>query len=253
MSLIKRITILAALAAMAGGMSGCGPDYFNWLLGRLTDCAHGEMAGTEEACDIGARGAPPEPDPEAEPPPPVVEPAPPVVEPSAAAAGPRGERFQARFAGKLRGNLVTFKRPGGAGASNVVLRGRFRLSFPGNPRLGRRFSSGRWTSRGDLNYKIGSRKVTGDAYMLLRFRRPGAGSLCLSVRGQARGMKGRKVQTRGSFVALGGTGEGAKMVGSGSFSQLSGRTGGGLRGRGRLHTGTSRPLPALCDALAQVR
>jgi hypothetical protein len=253
MSLIKRITILAALAAMTAGMSGCGPDYFNWLLGRMTDCAHGETAGTEEACNIGARGAPPEPDPEAEPSPPVVEPSPPVVEPTAAAAGRRGEQFRARFTGKPLGPIVALKRPGGAVISNLVPRGRFRVSFRGNSRLGRRFSSGRWTLRGDLNYKIRSRKLTGDAYMLLRFKRRGTGSLCLSVRGHARGIKNRKVQVRGSFVALGGTGEGAKLVGSGSFSQLSGRSSAGLRGRGRLRIGTTRPLPALCAALAQMR
>jgi hypothetical protein len=245
MNLIKRITILSALAAMTAGMSGCSPADIDWLLGRLTGCAHGENAGSEEACDIGVRPIVPRPHPG---PPP--DPLSPVVDP--AAAGRRGEPFGARFTGKPLGRIVALKRPGGAVISNLVLRGRFRVWFRENSRLGRVFTSGRWISRGDLNYKIRSRKLTGDAYMLLRFRRPGAGSLCLSVRAQARGMKDRKVQARGSFVALGGTGEGAKLVGSGSFSQPSGRSGGGLRGRGRLRTGTRRPLPALCAALAQV-
>jgi hypothetical protein len=147
---------------------------------------------------------------------------------------------------------VIFKRPGGAGATNVVARGRFSGSFVGDSRPGRRFSSGRWISRGELNYEIRSGKVTGDAYMLLRFKRRGAGSLCLSVGVKAPATKRGKVRARGSFIALGGTGEGAKIVGSGSFSQLSGRRG-RLRGRGRLQTGTTRPLPALCAALAQMR
>ena len=292
MSLIKRITILAALAAMTAGMSGCkiGPH----LLKALTACAYGTVGACEDpyydedeepgwggpppgeatpppggVTDPAGEGTPGPADPTAPPGDPTPPPgegmpprgdraAPPNEVPlhiargsSAGAAGARGERFRARFAGKLRGRLVTFKRPGGAGASNVVVGGRFRVSFLGNSRLGRQFSSGRWTSRGDLNYKIRSGKLTGDAYILLRFRRPGAGSLCLSVRGQARVMKDRKVQARGSFVALGGTREGARIVGSGSFSQLSGRSSAPLRGRGRLRAGTRRPLPALCAALAQ--
>jgi hypothetical protein len=236
MSLIKRITILAALATSTAGLSACGD--LSLFLEKLTICAHGT---NEEATQIGCVPAN------------SGEPIPPFVEPSTAAAVRPGKALRARFTAKSVTRPDFFKRAGGAGATNIVTRGRFSGSLVGDSGARRRFSSGSWISRGELNYTIRSGKVTGDAYMLLRFRRRGAGSLCLSVGVKAAGTKRGKVESRGSFVALGGTGEGAKIVGSGSFSQVSGRSSGRLRARGRLQTGTRRPLPALCAALAQMR
>jgi hypothetical protein len=239
MSLIKRITILAALAAMTAGMGGCTTaEEVLRVLGRCPP---------EGPCPT------PEPDPEAEPSPPVLDPAPPFIEPSTASAGRRGKALRARFTAKSITPPVVFEQPGRVGATNLVSGGRFSGSLVGDSSGGRRFSSGRWISRGELNYKIRSRKFTGDAYMLLRFRRRGAGSLCLSVGIKAAGIKRGEVNARGSFIALGGTGEGAKIVGRGSFSQQSDRSTGRLRARGRLRIGTARPLPALCAALARLR
>lgn len=286
MNLIKRITILAAATCTVASLSGC-----DWLIESYC-YEYGRGGGNREALRVACEAeladkqrqaetppipvpvdetpAPvdgvPEP-PTSEPPTSPPDPPPPSPDPhrgegarasagsaSVAAASRTSKPFGARLSGKRLGLPAVSTRPGGVRASNLVARGRFQISLGGDARLRRRFSRGRWIARADASYTLASGKLSWNGYMLLRFGRRGAGSVCLSVRGRrVRARPGKGFRMRGGFVALGGTGEAARIIVSGSFSDPGGGRSITLRGRSRLRLGTRRPLPALCAALAQMR
>jgi hypothetical protein len=231
LKMIKRLALLAAVAAAALTTGGCA--FGEWLT-HMHACSR----GVTEACSYdgpyygeyakASRAA------------------------AQAGQGPK-RRFRARFTNrKTTMSPAIIRQGGGSIASNVLVKGRFRGSLLGGSKAGRQFRRGRWISRGDLRYDSTARIYGGAAYVLLRFEKRGAGSLCLSVRFTVKRLKKGRFRERGRFVALGGTGAGAELVGTGRFTQTTGRRGGRMRGRSRLTTGAARPEPALCTALRSI-
>jgi hypothetical protein len=222
---IKRCVLLASLAAVAVGASGC-----TWF--EMLTAMHQCSLGNESACNFQPEVASVSAHSKA-----------------SADAAVLGKGFRLGFRGKLVGEPTVYPEQGGAAAGQSMARGRFNGSLLKDSRLSDRFEHGRWVASTNAYYDPDTRALSGQAFVKVRFADRRAGSVCLYVNVSQARRKNGGLREKGLVVPLGGTGLGARLTGKSTFVSREGRKRARTRGRTSFHLRQKRQKPTSCAGL----